>query len=118
MTNSFKKKHTLEQRKTESAKIMSKYDDRIPIIVFKDPKCKNLQEINKNKFLAPRDLTLGQFLVVIRKRIELEESQALFVFVKESILAQTSVSIGALYDDHKDEDGFLYLLYCSENVFG
>ena len=62
MTNSFKKKHTFEQRKQESSKIIAKYEDRIPIIVFKDPKCKNLEEINKNKFLAPTDLTLGQIL--------------------------------------------------------
>ena len=118
MTNSFKKKHTFEQRKQESTKIIAKYEDRIPIIVFKDPKCKNLEEINKNKFLAPTDLTLGQFLCVIRKRINLDEAQALFVFVEESTLAPTSQTIGNLYENHKDEDGFLYMLYCSENVFG
>jgi GABA(A) receptor-associated protein len=118
MSNSFKKKHTFEERKNESSKIKAKYSERIPIIVYKDPKCKNLQEINKNKFLAPEDLTLGQFLVVIRKRIELEEAQALFVFVNETTLAPTSQTIGNLYNNYKDEDGFLYMLYCSENVFG
>ena len=66
-------------------KIIQKYDERIPIIVYKDPKCTNLQEINKNKFLAPDDLTLGQFLVVIRKRIELTDAEALFVFVNEVV---------------------------------
>jgi len=118
MTNNFKKKHTFEERKTESTKIIAKYEERIPIIVYKDPKCKNLQEINKNKFLAPVDLTLGQFLCVIRKRIELGDAEALFVFVNEETLAPTSKTIGALYNDYKDEDGFLYMLYCSENVFG
>ena len=118
MTNSFKKRHTFEQRKAESDKIIQKYDERIPIIVYKDPKCSNLQEINKNKFLAPDDLTLGQFLVVIRKRIELTDAEALFVFVNESTLAPTSETIGSLYSKYKDEDGFLYMLYCSENVFG
>ena len=118
MSNTFKKKHTLEERKSESDKIIKKYEDRIPIIVTKDPKCKNLEDISKNKFLAPTDLTLGQFLVVIRKRINLSEAEALFVFVDESILATTSQTIGNLYDNHKDEDGFLYMMYCSENVFG
>ena len=118
MSNTFKKKHTLEQRKNESSKIIEKYEDRIPIIVTKDPKCKSLDDINKNKFLAPTDLTLGQFLVVIRKRINLAESEALFVFVDESILATTSQTIGTLYNAHKDEDGFLYIIYCAENTFG
>ena len=118
MTNNFKKKHSFDERKSESSKIIAKYEDRIPIIVYKDPKCKNLEEINKNKFLAPTDLTLGQFLVVVRKRINLDEAQALFIFVDETTLAPTSQTIGNLYENHKDEDGFLYMLYCSENVFG
>ena len=83
MANKFKRSHTLEERKEESKKIMAKYEDRIPIVIFKDEKCKNLQDINKNKFLAPTDLTLAQFLCVVRKRIELDESQALFIFVDE-----------------------------------
>jgi len=118
MTNRFKKSHSLEKRKDESNKIMAKYDDRIPIVIFKDEKCKHLNDINKNKFLAPADLTLGHFLCVIRKRIKLEEAQALFIFVDDSTLAATSQTIGNLYQRHKDEDGFLYMIYCSENVFG
>ena len=117
MTNSFKKKHPFTERKSESDKIKAKYQDRIPIIVTKDPKCQ-LKDINKNKFLAPVDLTLGQFLCVIRKRVELQDSEALFVFVNESTLATTSSTIGELYDEFQDPDGFLYLLYCSENAFG
>lgn len=118
MANKFKKTHTLEERKQESKKIMEKYEDRIPIVIFKDEKCKNLQDINKNKFLAPTDLTLAQFLCVVRKRIELDESQALFIFVDDSTLAASSQTIGTIYQNHKDEDGFLYMIYCSENVFG
>ena len=118
MTNNFKKKHSLQERIAESKKIMEKYEDRIPIIICKDPKCKTLEDINKNKFLAPTDLTLGQFLCVIRKRIEMDDSQALFIFVDESTLAVTSQTIGTIYQNHKDEDGFLYMIYCSENVFG
>jgi GABA(A) receptor-associated protein len=118
MPNKFKKSHSLKERIEESKKIMEKYDDRIPIVIFKDEKCKNIQDINKNKFLAPSDLTIGQFLCVVRKRIELDESQALFIFVDESTLAAASQTIGTIYQRHKDEDGFLYMIYCSENVFG
>ena len=117
MSNPFKKKHSFDDRKTESTKIMKKYDDRIPVIVHKDPKSK-IEDINKNKFLTPGDLTLAQFIYVIRKRIKLDESSALFVFVDETVLAPTSHTMSTLYDNHKDKDGFLYLLYCSENVFG
>ena len=111
MTNPFKKKHSFDDRKMESSKIIKKYEDRIPVIVHKDPKSK-LEDINKNKFLTPGDLTLAQFMYVIRKRIKLDESSSLFVFVNETVLAPTSHTMSALYDSHKDDDGFLYLIYC------
>ena len=117
MTNKFKKTHSLIDRKAESTKILEKYPNRIPVIVTKDPKSK-LEDMDKNKFLTPNELTLGQFLFLIRKRIKLDASVSLFIFVNETILAPTSHTMQTLYDSYKDEDGFLYLMYCSENVFG
>ena len=29
-----------------------------------------------------------------------------------------SVSVGEIYEEHKDEDGFLYVQYSGENTFG
>jgi GABA(A) receptor-associated protein len=115
--NSFKKKHTLEVRKTESSKIIKKYEGRIPVIVTKDSKCK-LEDMTRNKFLAPGDLTLGQFMYVIRKRVKLTDTESIFMFVNDTVLAPTSHTINTLYENYKDEDGFLYLVYCNENVFG
>ena len=115
--NKFKKRHSLEDRKSESSKILEKYPNRIPVIVSKDPKS-TLSDMDKNKFLTPHDLTLGQFLFLVRKRIKVDEATSLFIFVNETILAPTSFTMESLYDSYKDEDGFLYLMYCSENVFG
>ena len=113
----FKKQHTFEQRQIESAKVIEKYADRLPVIVTRHKTCK-LKNIDKFKFLVPSNLSLGQFLFIIRKRIDLNEQEALFVFINETILAKTSDEFGSLYNLHKDEDGFLYISYCSENVFG
>lgn len=117
MENTFKKNHSLEDRIKESSKIIKKYEDRIPIIVTKESKS-TLNDIKKNKYLAPKELTLGQFVYVIRKRIDIDESQSLFVFINNSVLAPTSNTMANLYESYKDEDGFLYLTYCGENVFG
>jgi GABA(A) receptor-associated protein len=38
-------------------------------------------EIDKKKYLVPTDLTVGQFVYVIRKRIDLNAEKALYVFV-------------------------------------
>ena len=113
----FKKKFTLEQRSAESKKIITKYPSKIPIIIEASKSC-TLNPISKNKFLVPEDLTLGQFLNIVRKRIELDSKDALFVFINDKTLPATSANINQLYNDHKDEDGFLYMTYCNENTFG
>ena len=117
MAAEFKKKYSLEKRLEESTKIKEKHTDRLPIIVTKGDTA-NISNIEKSKFLAPRDLTLGQFLHVIRKRIKLNENEALFLFINGSILPNNSDSIENTYNTYKDEDGFLYITYCNENVFG
>ena len=95
--NAFKKKHTLEERKTESAKIIKKYEGRIPVIVTKDSKCK-LDEMDRNKFLAPGDLTLGQFMYVIRKRINLKETESIFMFVKKWFQSNINQTLKPLFN--------------------
>ena len=65
----------------------------------------------------PVDLTVGQFVYVIRKRIKLPSEKAIFIFVND-ILPPTAALISTIYEEHKDEDGFLYFLYSGENTFG
>lgn len=117
--NLFRSKHSIEDRKKESDRIRIKYSDKIPIIVTKSSSAnKSLVNIDRNKFLAPEDLTVGQFLTVIRKRIKVNDSESIFLFIDDNTMPPTSVSLSQIYHDHKDEDGFLYITYCSENVFG
>ena len=118
LTCSFKKKHSLEKRKAESKRILAKYTDKIPIIVSRDEKSKSVKKIDKCKYLAPDDITLAQFAVIIRKRIELSETEAFFFFTSNNTMPPSTSSLRELYSNNKDEDGFLYLYYCGENVFG
>jgi GABA(A) receptor-associated protein len=60
----------LEDRLAESDRIRAKYPDRVPCIVEKAEKS-DIAAIDKKKFLVPSDLTVGQFVYVIRKRIKL-----------------------------------------------
>lgn len=112
----FKKKYSLEERQTESNKVLNKYSDRIPIIVEKSSESK-ISDIDKIKFLVPKDLTMGQFAFVIRKRIKLTPEQGLFLLVNNSMVP-TSEIMNNIYNNYKDEDGFLYVTYCGENTFG
>lgn len=56
----------------------------------------------------PADLTVGQFVYVIRKRIKLSPEKAIFIFVDE-VLPPTAALMSSIYEEHKDEDGFLYI---------
>lgn len=76
-----------------------------------------MPEIDKNKYLVPYDLTIGQFVYVIRRRIDVPAERAIFIFVND-ILPPTAATLSSVYEEHKDEDGFLYILYSSENTFG
>lgn len=113
----FQKKFSLEKRTSESKKIREKYEDKIPIIVERS-KYGTLPKIDKCKFLVSSEMTLGQFIYVIRRRIKLSESEAIFLFINNNILPPTSTTLKDLYEEHKNTDGFLYISYCNENVFG
>ena len=114
----YKEEHPLEKRKEESAKIRSKYPDRVPVICERSANgASDIPDIDKKKYLVPVDLTVGQFHYVVRKRIQLAPEKALFLFCSNSIPPNAAL-ISTVYEEHKDEDGFLYLQYSGESTFG
>nr|XP_023412277.1 gamma-aminobutyric acid receptor-associated protein-like 2 [Loxodonta africana] len=139
----FKEDHSLEHRCVESAKIRAKYPDRVPVSVRPPPPphlavtraptlCSSIVltiqgqsltleiqivDIDKRKYLVPSDITVAQFMWIIRKRIQLPSEKAIFLFVDKTV-PQSSLTMGQLYEKEKDEDGFLYVAYSGENTFG
>jgi GABA(A) receptor-associated protein len=113
----FHKEHPFVKRKEEAIRILQKYPDRIPVIVQRSDRNSNIPDIDKKKYLVPSDLTMGQFIYIIRKRIKLKPEQAFFTFVNKSIPSQTDL-ISQIYKVHKDTDNFLYIDISGENVFG
>ena len=113
----FKKEFDFETRKSESTRIKEKYQDRVPIIVEKSAKS-DIANIDKKKYLVPNDITIGQFVYIIRKRIDLTSEKAIFLFTEKNTIPPTSSMVSEIYEQHKNEDGFLYLIYAGENTFG
>jgi len=52
-----------------------------------------------------------------RKRISLRPEDALFFFVN-NVIPPTSATMGSLYQEHHEEDFFLYIAYSDESVYG
>ena len=111
----YKQKNSFDQRKKDSEAIMAKYPQRIPVIV--EPFGDNVPEIDRTKYLVPDDLSMINFIYVIRKRLKIASEVSIYLFVNNKILPGMDY-ISTIYDKHKDEDGFLYIKYSGEPTFG
>lgn len=94
-------------------KIKGKYPDRIPIIFHEGRGI----ELKKKKFIAPEDMTLGNIMVILRKYVNLKETEAMFPIINNE-LPPISESICSLYDRCKDEEEVLNITVRKESTFG
>ena len=115
----YKNKTTLEDRVNEVKRLQEKYPDKISVICERSPSEKRLQNLDKNKYLVPKDLTFGQFKYVIRKRMKVDPTVAIFFIFHDNSIPMDSNLMSVVYEDKKTpEDGMLYVLYSSENTYG
>ena len=101
---------------TEAIRIIEKYPDRIPIILKKNIDS-DIKSIEKTKYLVPRNMVMTQFIFTIRKNLTIKPEQALFFIINNKV-PTASATVGEIYDIDKDKDGFMYIIYSNENVFG
>ena len=113
----YKQVYTLEERKKEYQKVIEEHPGKIGIICEKAPKS-NIEEIKKTKYLISQEITLGQFSQIIRKKIKMEKEGAIFLLANGKISLTGDESMLDIYNKYKDEDGFLYIAYASEEVWG
>jgi microtubule-associated protein 1 light chain len=114
----FKSKKSLSVRREEVQAIRYKFPNKVPVIVEKYRREKYLPDLDKVKFLVPQELTLSQLANILRNRLHLTPSQAFFLFVADGNLPALSASLCDLHRKYEDEDGFLYVTYASQEVFG
>lgn len=118
MSYNFKRTYSFTDRLKESKRIMNIYPDRLPVICERSENASyDCPFIDKKKYLIPRDLTVGQFLYVIRNRLKMPAEKALYIFINGTIPA-TAHHMDIIYEFYKDDDGFLYISYTFENTFG
>ena len=64
------------------------------------------------------DFTFQQFMQVIRKRLQLNKNTSLYIFFSKNKLQQNEKLMSQVYEENKDEDGFLYCKYASQEIYG
>jgi len=102
----FKDRHLFHKRQEEAQRIMKKYPNRIPVIC----ECVGgeVPDIDRKKYLVPSDLSMAEFLYVIRKRIKIKPEQSIYLFVGDSVMVAGAQHIGSVF----------YTCYSGENTFG
>lgn len=113
----FKMLNSFEKRRMESTRLREKFPDKIPIILEKAD-TSQLPKVDKQKYLMQREITIGQFLYIIRQKINIDQSESIFLLINNATIPSTGSSIGEIYDKLQDNDGFLYITYSSQQTFG
>jgi GABA(A) receptor-associated protein len=115
----FKEDHSFEERFDQSQKILRKFPDRVPVVVERSPSGPFIGELQKTKFLLPHDATVAGFMNTLRRQVVANSSDGFYMFCgNKNVLLSGSNTFLHLYANYKDDDGFLYMVYAGENVFG
>lgn len=80
----------------------------LQVIVERYYKETDLPILDKKKFLVPQEVTLSQFLQIIRNRMKLTPSKALFLLINNRTMISISRTVGEIYEEYKNQDSFLY----------
>ena len=117
MNFKFKKDKIFEERREEFEKVINDQPGKIPIICEKDPNS-FIKKIDKTKYLVDENLSLPQFIATIRKKLDLNEYEALFLLVNGKNVLSQNETMKNIYKNYKNKDGFLYFTYSTEQVWG
>ncbi|XP_069680982.1 microtubule-associated proteins 1A/1B light chain 3C-like isoform X2 [Periplaneta americana] len=105
-------------RQEEVAAIRARFPNKVPVIVDRFHRELSLPRLDKTKFLVPQEITLSQFVAIIRARMQLGATQAFYLLVDNRSLLSLSKTLAEVYSEHHDGDGFLRVTYASQEVFG
>ncbi|XP_062892209.1 microtubule-associated proteins 1A/1B light chain 3C-like [Mobula hypostoma] len=114
----FKERRGVDVRKAEADSIRSKFPNKLPVIVERYAKERSLPQLDRSKYLVPLELSMCQFTIIIRNRMALSSKQAFYLMVHNQSVASTSLTMAEIYEEFKEEDGFLYVTYASQEMFG
>lgn len=106
----FKEKTTFERRKMECIKVLSKNPNKLPLIIEPE-EGSNVPIIAKSKVLITNKITIGQMIFFLKDKINLSVEKSLIIKCNGSVVPSNRKLID-LYDENKEDDGFLYLRYC------
>ena len=62
---------------------------------------------------------MSEVQMIIRKKLKIEKDQSLFLLVNNGKdIVKANEDLETVYSKYRDTDGFLYVFYTEEKVFG
>ena len=112
---------SLEERFDIYNRIMKVHCNRIPILLYPSSRS-NLPTLSNEKMLVPLEFNIGMLLANLRKDLNFNEGDSLFLYSncdgKRSKLLKMDELVSQLYAVDKAADGFLYLYYQDVETMG
>lgn len=106
----------LEERIAHRARGLARRPTHIPVILERGSE--DAPEISQERYLFTPTLTGSQLHFVVRRQMNLDSKQALFILCNGCII-HSQATVVDLYEKYRDSsDGFLYISYALENTFG
>ena len=108
---------SVESRKSQCIKIKNQFTDKVPVICERDPKS-NLPDLDKHKYIVPNDLTVEQFILMIKRRMDMGPFpiDQLYLIVNEKDFISGDILMSEIYNKYKNyQDDLLYIRYSDNN---
>jgi microtubule-associated protein 1 light chain len=106
--------------KKKIEEMLNKHPNRVPIIISST----SFKEHGQHRFIVPNNITVSEFMKILRNKVSLKQEEAIFIFVKDkslnndAVIVPSSSSIESIYNQYKDNNMVLNLIYEKEAVFG
>ncbi|CAG7725359.1 unnamed protein product [Allacma fusca] len=115
---SFKERRTFGQRVREVDNVKRDHPNKIPVIIERYAHENQLPPLDRSKFLIPEHVTVGEVIKILKRRLQLNMYQSIFLLVNGQNQPATTTTFAEIYRTEADPDGFLYIVYAAQEVFG
>ena len=114
----FKSKISHTERVDMTSNAIKKYPDRVPLYVYGVNELQGKEGENGTKYMCPLDMIMCRLITIIKESNGINECEAIYLLTDGAKLIPGTSTIGSLYREYKDDDGFMYVEFKKENVFG
>lgn len=115
----YSERTTYKHRRKLVRRMLSLHPERVPIIIERDVSSRGAKLFTRVKFMVSRESTVGQFAKLLLSMATLPNTGALLIVVTDKCIPLASNrTLGEIYDIYSSLDGFVYLSYKEEDVYG